>query len=363
MEPVRTDYDGAWIGALVPALLGGAPAPWLPAVALDADGVVLLVLDGLGWSALDAHADRLPELTAMTSVPATSVVPSTTAAALTSIATGLAPAAHGVVGYRMRVGGQILNILRWQVAGERNAPDPRRVQPTPPFLGRGVPVVTRAEFRETGFTGAHLRGATLLGWRTTAVLVEHVRRAVVGGARFVYAYYDGVDKVAHEYGLNDGFYAAELAAADALVGALRDTLPPEYALVVTADHGQVHVGPDAVVDLDSLDRYVSTYSGEGRFRSLHARPGASANLRAAARECFGEVAWVFARDELFDDGWLGAGATAETRGRVGDVILAARALTSFRDPGDPKESLLVGRHGSITPDEMLVPVAVARGRA
>jgi len=42
------------------------------------------------------------------------------------------------------------------------------------------------------------------------------RRLVVAGESFVYAYYEGIDKVAHEYGLGDA-YDAELVFVDRLV--------------------------------------------------------------------------------------------------------------------------------------------------
>lgn len=363
VEPVRPDYDDAWIGALVPTLLGTEPAEWLPAPVDEADAVVLLVLDGLGWRSLQVHRAHLPTLAAMEGRAITAVVPSTSATALTSIATGLSPAEHGVLGYRMRVGGRVLNVLRWQVADDE-PPAPEQVQPHPPFLGGSVPVVTRAEFRGSGFTGAHLRGARLVGWRTTSTLCEHVRRTVASGQRFTYAYYDGVDRVAHEYGLRDGFFARELTAADQLVEQLLEVLPGSCALVVTADHGQVHVPVSAQTSLDPVDPLVAGYSGEGRFRSLHARPGAAAELLAEARRRFGDLAWVLPRDELFDDGWFGPRGAAGpvVRGRVGDVVLAARAETSFLDPTDPGESRMIARHGSLTADELLVPLLAARGR-
>lgn len=362
-DAVSPDYDGAWVGAVMPHLLAGEPAPWLPSAATEAEAVVLLVLDGVGCHALDDHGSILPELTAMQRTALTTVVPSTTAAALTSISTGLTPAEHGLVGYRMRVSGEVLNVLRWQTTGRHRGPEPEKVQPNRPFLGRDVPVVTRAEFRGSGFTGAHLRGATFIGWRTTATLVEHVRRLVAGGRPFTYAYYDGVDRVAHEYGLADDFFTAELAAVDAMVGQLRDRLPREVALVITADHGHVDVGPHQVLALDELDSYVAVYSGESRFRSLHARTGATSDLLAAAREHFGDRSWVFSRDQLFDEGWLGRGASAAVRGRIGDVVLAPGLGVAFADPGETKENALLGRHGSLTPDEMLVPLLAAPGRA
>jgi hypothetical protein len=361
--PVRPDYDGAWVGAVMPALLGNELPPWLPEPAVTARAVVLLVLDGLGWGTIERHRGALPNLAAMEGAPISAVVPTTTAAALTSIATGLTPAQHGMVGYRMRVNGLVLNVLRWQVPGGRSgAPDPARVQPVPPFLGREIPVVTRAEFRDSGFTAAHLRGSRFLGWQTTAVLVEHVRRVVADGQRFVYAYYDGVDKVAHAHGLQNGFLAAELSETDDLVGRLLDRLPGDCALVLTADHGQVEAGRRQFRSLGSLNDFVSAYSGEGRFRSLHARAGAAGELHAAATEQFADEAWIFWRDELFDDGWMGDGATIEVRHRIGDVVLAARAPVAFADPHAPNEANLVAQHGSLTADEMLVPLLAARGR-
>ncbi len=108
--------------------------------------------------------------------PITTVVPATTASALTSITTGLAPAQHGILGYRMLVGGEVLNVLRWSVHGGGRPPDPFDVQRHTAFLGRPVPVVTKSEFRTTGFTEAHLRGGRFVGWHTTAALVEHCLR-------------------------------------------------------------------------------------------------------------------------------------------------------------------------------------------
>ncbi|HUH07123.1 MAG TPA: alkaline phosphatase family protein [Egibacteraceae bacterium] len=363
MNPVRPDYDGAWVGGIVPALLEKAGGPWLPAPVADAACVVLLVLDGLGWDSLVAHRPRLPSLSAMAGGPITTAAPSTTAAGLTSITTGAPPAQHGITGYRMRVGGDVLNVLGWTVSGNGKAPDPEQVQPRAAFLGRRVPVVTRAEFRGTGFTAAHLRGAEFVGWRTAATLVEHVRRLVAAGARLVYAYYEGVDKVAHAYGLNDEFFAGELSAADRLVTDLLDVLPRDCALLVTSDHGQVHVGPDGQRKLTELDPMIALYSGEGRLRSLHSRAGAAGELAAAATERFGHLAWVMTRAQLFDEGWLGPGSTATVRGRVGDVVLAAREPVAFIDPAQPGEAKLIAAHGSLTRQEMLVPLLAARGRA
>src|SRR5882672_7040140 len=113
-DPLLPDYSGACIANLVPALLEPSPEPvaWVPEGVQDAEQVVLLVLDGLGWDQLTERADKAPTLSGLRGGPICSVVPSTTATALTSIATGLTPGQHGVVGYRIAVEGEVLNVLR-----------------------------------------------------------------------------------------------------------------------------------------------------------------------------------------------------------------------------------------------------------
>lgn len=362
MDPVKPDYGGANVTNVVPALLGlRAGALRLPAPVVGARTTVLLVLDGLGWDV--ASAGHMPVVGAMTGGPVTTVVPSTTAAALTSITTGVAPARHGITGYRIRLDDTVLNAVRWQRADGRRAPDPVATQRVEPFAGRPVPVVSKSAFRRTGFTAVHLRSdGGFHGWPTTAVLVEQVRALAAAGEPLVYAYYPGLDEVGHEFGIEGREFAAEQAATDALVGAVLDGLSDDDALVVTADHGQVQVGRSGWRVLSPLDDLVATYAGEGRFRHLHARRAAAAELLVAAREVGGDDAWVFTRDQLFDEGWLGPDARGPARRGVGDVVLAARGRVGFVDPNYPQEAGLIATHGSLTAAEMLVPLLGARGR-
>lgn len=360
---VRPALDGASIAGLVPALLGVRDDAWLPEPAREAESVVLLVLDGLGWNALQEHAALMPHLAGMAGGPITTVAPATTAAALTSIATGLAPAQHGILGYRMLVGGAVLNVLRWSVQGGGRTPDPFDVQRHTAFLGRAVPVVTRSEFRTTGFTEAHLRGGRFVGWHTTSALVELALTEVEAHERLVYAYYPGVDSIAHEFGLHARAFRRELVAADALVGALLDALPQRSALLVTADHGQVHLERESWIAVPELAAMTTAMAGDGRFRYLYARKGAARDLLSAARAQLGESAWVWSRAELLDQELLGTDATGSVPGRIGDVILAAREPIAFVDPALPNEVKLRSGHGSLSPDEMLVPLIAAHGRA
>ncbi|MDA8291486.1 MAG: alkaline phosphatase family protein [Actinomycetota bacterium] len=364
--PVLPDYEGACLSGVVPALLGreSAACPeWVPAAARRAEQLVLLVLDGLGYAQMEERRALLPTISSMEGGAITSVAPTTTATALTSLATGLAPADHGVVGYRVATPGGVLNVLRWTTptGDARSTLPPGIFQPNLPFLGRRCPVVSRAEFAGSGFTEAHLRGTRLVGWRLASSVAVDVASVLAEGEPFVYAYYDGVDKIAHETGLGV-HYEAELRAADRLVSELLDVLPAGAALVVTADHGEVEVRDAPIVLTKEIAREVVGLSGEGRFRWLHVAPGASDRVSRRCAHAYGDVAWVRTREEIVSEGWLGpTPPSPEVEARLGDVALVAREPVAFFDPADTGELRLVSRHGSLTAAEMYVPL-VAAGR-
>ena len=360
MEPVLPNYNGACLSNLVRALR--APEDWVPEAVRDAQSVVMFVIDGLGWNILERRRSQLPTIASLEGGSMTTVVPSTTTTALTSLTTGLPPAEHGVVGYRLLVGQEVLNVLRWSLPWGRRPPNPAEFQPRLAFGGEPIPVVTRAEFEGTGFSNLHLRGANFTGWHGVSSIGVQCRRLVDAGERFVYAYYGNADIVFHMHGLDDEFLVAELLFVDRLVADVLDALPSSSALVVTADHG--HVTFEDWVDLGEMSSLIAAQSGEARFRYLHAKPGAERDLLEAASALCSKYAWVFTREQIVEEGLLGPRApSAEIRSRLGDVVIAAREPVGFLDPANAGEARLRSGHGSLTPDEMLVPLLAARGRA
>ena len=365
VEPVKAAYGAGSLDQIVPTLLQGRT----PRVAARAGRRgrppwSCSLLDGLGWNQLEQHRADCPSSSAMTGGPITTVIPSTTAAALTSLATGMAPAQHGIVGFRMRVDDAVLNVLRWQVPYGRRAPDPFSVQRHTAFLGRPVPVVTKKEFRKTGFTEAHLRGSRFFGWSTTSVLVEHCRRLVGHDERFVYAYYPGVDTVAHEFGLHDDYYrrrarvrgrAGRSAARRAAVardarrhrrsraGARRRQLDP--AAPAARDVQVLRGGGTLPVPLREQGRGGrAARSGARRVR----RPGLGVLARPAPRRGLARPG-AGHRVDPAPDRRRDPGAA---RARWPSSIRTCRTRPTWS-----------GAHGSLTADEMFVPLLAARGRA
>jgi predicted AlkP superfamily pyrophosphatase or phosphodiesterase len=366
-DPILPDFSGGAISNIIPYLLspqahqqGNAP-DWIPAAAVGAKRAVVLIIDGLGWNQFQERTALAPTMANMSASRITSVAPTTTATALTSIATGLAPGEHGIVGYRMQIDSYVMNSLRWadEKGDLRRQFPPHDVQPFPPFLGSSVPVISKAELEGSGFTEAHLQGVRHHGWRVSSSIPVIIEELLDAGENFVYAYYDGIDKIAHERGFG-AFYDAELRVVDALISDIISRLPSDTALYVTADHGQVHVN-DNVVRLDNdVMNLVRTQSGEGRFRWLHARRGMEAQLLDVCTEKFSHCAWVRSQEQILDEQWFGPVVRPVVQRRLGEVALVPFEPVTFFDPADSGPFQLVCRHGSLTADEMYVPLLVHR---
>ena len=373
--PVLPDYRGSCLSNVVPALLGPPDAAqWLPAPIREAKAVVLLLIDGMGWEQLQDRAELTPVMSAMEGGPITTVAPTTTTTALTSLVTGAAPGEHGLIGYQIYIQGQVLNALRWTAGPKpsdaRRSIVPEQVQTRPAFFGRRVPAVGRSEFQGTGFTRAHLDGVDHKGYKLTSSIAVEVQMLVDGGEPLVYAYYDGPDRIAHEYGFGP-YLDAEFAEVDRLVAQILAVLPPEAALLVVSDHGQVMVGDNKVELARDVLALTAVTSGEARFRWLHARPGRAGELLDAAAERYGRHGLVVNRQQVLDEGWFGPHVGPEARSRMGDVALVPSDPVAFLEPKpDPRGAAggggrpafeLLGRHGSLTSAEMLVPCLAAFG--
>ena len=93
------------------------------------------------------------------------------------------------------------------------------------------------------------------------------------GEPLIYAYYDGVDKIAHERGFGP-YYEAELRSADDIVEQVRAQLIDGRRCWSRPITARSMSGPTPATLADDVLKLTRFLSGEGRFRWLHARPGA-----------------------------------------------------------------------------------------
>lgn len=361
-------YGERSLGDVFPAVAAAVGTPFADTglVLPSATSYVVFLVDGMGSELLRRHAHAAPFLSSLLDrqAPGTAGVPSTTATSLTSLGTALTPGAHGLVGYTTRIPGTetLLNALQWS-----KDVDPHAWQPHPTAFQtlreRGVPVtvVNKREFRASGLTEASQRGAEFVGadkvGERIAAAMHH--SSVPGSITYLY---DGdLDWTGHRHGVASLPWLQQLSIIDAEVEQLRDALAPATRLLVLADHGMIDSPPSARIDVDEhleLRDGLVLLGGEARFRHLYSHRGAVEDVVATWREVLGARATVVTREEAIGSGWFGAVEPAVLP-RLGDVLVAAHGDHAVMSSAQfPYETTLVGLHGSMTPDEMLIPLLV-----
>lgn len=330
---------------------------------------LVVLLDGVGADLLAEHRALTPTLRRLEgSVERIrTVTPSTTASAMVSLHTGLAPLEHGVLGYLGfdPVGRRAVN----QLTGAPGL-DPHAWMPltTPVEAGtrRAVQVAPAKHAR------SHLSGVAYRGWEFLAQgrgdRVEAVRTALHRGGpdALVHLHVDDVDHAGHAHGIDSEPWRTALAEVDALIGTLLRRVPRGTRVHLTADHGMVDTSAAHTVDLaeePAILSLVEEVTGEARALALHAVPGdgAAEELAERMRVLMGERALVLTRDQVLASGLLGPAATAipaHVRGRIADVLVLARGRWGVDDFSRRPETArsMIGVHGSLTSAEAVVPL-------
>jgi hypothetical protein len=383
----------ALLGADLPDVLPPLPAALWADMASGVRRVVLVLLDATGYlrfrrlleadeSLSFAHLVKGGRL-----IPLTSVFPSTTVAALSTLWTGRAPAEHGLLGYALYLQeyGVVADMLGlkpmrgqgretlvdWGLEPEKFLPVPSLAKLLTPY-GITCRLLTRQYYVDSPLSRMlHREVAEKRGYISSSdmwVSIRHLLAQHRHERLLLIAYWGGVDGIAHKYGPTAEAWPAEIRnLAFSLEREFLQPLPPAdregTLLLITADHGQVLAPPEQAVLVTKhppLWRALALPpSGESRAAYLHVRPGQAEVVRAYLEEQLAGRFVVLDSDTALKAGLLGKGKTApETPSRIGDLIALARGENSLH--WGYKEPKLRGRHGGLTPEEMLVPLLMVR---
>ncbi|MGO1315809.1 MAG: alkaline phosphatase family protein [Cellulomonadaceae bacterium] len=375
-------YDTGGLGAVLPAAAGvlgvdvegvGGPGSGAARAALglpSATRVCVVLVDGLGSRILAERLGHAPTLRALSAAGRELVVgfPSTTAASLGVFGTGSVPGCTGMLGYTVRNPwtGRLANMVSWDGLGE-----PAQVQQQPTVFeavaaaGVAVTSVGPRRFAGSGMTGAALRGAGYAAADSLGDRVDTTLRALRAPG-LVYLYWGDIDKAGHHHGWRSAEWGDALSEFDRELGRLVRSLPRDTLVVLTADHGMIDVDPACRWDVAhdaALREGVDMVAGEPRATHVYVR--AQGDSRAVAERWqnrLGAHAVVMTKEEAIGSGLFGPVAP-HVLPAIGDVVVAATGRATVVDSASqtPASIGLVGVHGSLTPEEMTVPLLVAHG--
>ncbi len=339
------------------------------------DHLVFILADGVGSTLLK----QLPPKSFLrTHVRETlqTVFPSSTAPALTSLATGLWPSQHAITGWwthlpQLNDAATILPYVdRAASKTLRGRIDPADAFPKPSTQGR----IKRdyrgffpGEIAHTTYSDYATANQPRSGYRGLQDAVNQViaRIRTAKGPTYTYLYIPDVDEAEHHFGTGDCLPVLK-QVNDELVR-LSQATRTRARLILTADHGFKDPPAKAKFRLKPTpelnDLLSCPPSGDARVLYFHALPRAEARLRAYLNAVWGDAFVLLTAAQVQALHLFGPGPlTAETRRRIGThVALSLGASVAEYTTGPTAGRLLEQRshHSGLTPDELLVPLVIA----
>ncbi len=377
------DYDGGSIANLAAtlSLSMGARLPVagpLRGIAPQAIGrfqnVVLLIIDGLGWHFLHTKATR-SFLFQHIHQCLTSVFPSTTATAITSLATGLTPQQHAITGWFMYLRNidSVTAILPFKSRLGQEFPDQPDYDPGHHYrfasmlgaMPRRKYVVNDARIVDSAYSLATSGDAARLPYHSLAGMMHSIVTVTRSSAesKYIYAYWPEFDAICHANGAASAEACRHFEDIDGRFEAMTQELAGSDTLIlVTADHGFLDTEPGHVLYLEAhpeLQRMLRLpLCGEPRAAYCYLQPGCEQAFKDYVAAHLAEMCACFSRAELLDLGLFGCGAVhPDFHDRVGDYVLLARENWVIKDTVAGEKSFAqIGVHGGLSRAEMQVPL-------
>ncbi len=335
-----------------------------------AEHVVFIMADGLGMNLIE----RLPAdafLRTHLALEMQSVFPSSTAPAVTSLATGCWPAEHGVPGWFTYLPDSdlIAAILPFVERFSKRPLGELGVAPKTAFpVNSWLP---RFEYETVCYNPAHLVGSVYSNYLSggapqqpyedlsAAVDAVATRIKHATAPTYTYLYVPFIDAAEHDHGPYSKPVAKTLDAVQHCVAGLSAQLAGRARIVVSADHGLTHIARQDQVEIKHGDPLLDLLrlppSSEPRVPLFYVRDGCRERFIELFHERFPAHA-LLTIDEVEELRLLGPQPlAAETRRRMGDFMaISATPDTVNYKPDKP----MLGYHGGLLPEEVRIPLIV-----
>ncbi|HWB44871.1 MAG TPA: alkaline phosphatase family protein [Hyphomicrobiaceae bacterium] len=396
LKPVYSDYSFANISNTAEFLLtGNRFGPLLPP---DCFGgaypapkkVVVFFVDSFGWRFWQDHAHRFRATARVnekgTLTPISALFPSTTAASVSTLNTGVLPARHAVYEWNMYVPayGEVIQSLLFCPLGQSRQDACLQKGYDPALLLMEHETVhqrlARHGVRSLQFSGRSYAGSAYNRTASAgADVIRHVTLAEalvqlketllqIEGKALLAFYWATIDTIAHIYGPGTPYHAAEIAGFwRTFDEVFHDVASPDTQYLFIADHGQVRVDAKSTYYINERIPALADClavsptgnpiypNGSPRDMFLHVKPERREEVLRTLQQTLDGKALVMPMDEALGHGLFGAEPVSdELRRRLGDILILPEAdqFIWWRQKGIMANHFN-GHHGGLAPDELI----------
>lgn len=331
----------------------------------EVSSAVIVVVDGLGTHNLGnakAHARFLSEHLAHSSTIHT-VFPSTTSAALSTLATGVLPGSHGITGYKVQdpLTKKVFNQLK-EISQVSTTP---WLITTPLWAEVDSYIIGIPRFGESGLTEMIYEGSKYVA--ATSIEERFQKALEISGqlGTLCLVYISELDEIAHKNGVASHAWAQALEDVDSEFKKFTQEITPQIGVLLVADHGVVDVPPHKHVLLGAAEEFshCSNIGGEPRCLQLYLAEGVQCDKEAERLSSLG-ISHVsfFTKDEVINSGLFGE-VDEGVIDRLGDIFAFAHDGYAIYDIRDTKLTgrQMIGQHGGTSPIEQEIPCGLFGG--
>lgn len=341
------------------------------------DHYVLCLVDGLAYNSFLEHRSSTCFLSSFsTKQTLRSGFPSTTAACLTSLATGLDPIEHGIVGAAFKHNNLYFSPLRWSYIYPQNHSNDQLIEPNISIPtgawdilkthGINVSAYLPQEISNSTFTEKVFSAANIYGYNSTSDITSKLTDILKNEQKsFSYVYFGNLDLVGHIFGINSKEWKQEFLQIDLILQQIQKLLRGKATLLVTADHGMTHVDSKNMIDFSKIpDLYNQTQlmCGDIRARHIYLKPVCKDKISLTEWNKFlGRDFSIFTRQEIINTNFFGSSNSDEMHERIGDLILISKGSHGLIDSSscyDQYQFSWKGHHGATSDEEQLIPLLI-----
>lgn len=329
--------------------------------------VIFFLIDALGFKLLDytmkvSSLDSFEELSknGFYSI-LTSTFPSTTATALPSIYTISPPGEHGVLGYRFyaKEFGNLINPLFQKLSVNKNCPIKYEESWLVPIKTifeilneNSIPnySIVRSDYLSSTFDKSVYKGTNEIGYLTLSDLYNKILELLKLDKVFINAYWWSIDALSHHYGPYSEIVISEIKFIDYFLRMLIEKIDNDTLIIISADHGQIETKERKTIKLKDYPESQNILLPTSDVRAPYIYTNGKLN-----KEFFTKFENIVAleKNEAIKLGLFGNCTMFEER--IGDYVVIIKDNSSIDFISDEGELNLLGKHGNLTEDEMLVP--------
>jgi predicted AlkP superfamily pyrophosphatase or phosphodiesterase len=336
--------------------------------------ILLIVLDGLGYDYI-VNNGKGTIFDQYLETKLTSVFPSTTAAAITSFTSGVAPKEHAITGWFMyfkEVGTASLVLPfcpRFSgISYEMNNIKPEQIfnfSSIYPELKRERYVITVKYIKDSPFNYYGLKEAERYGYTKLDKFSRLISKIVKKSKNksFIFAYWSEFDKFAHQYGTNsDETYRHFKLLDRSLIELFKKLKGSDTTCLITADHGLIDTIPERILNMNDFPELGKMLTlplcGEPRVPYCYVKASRHDDFIKYVEENMSGICELHSSDSLIKQDYFGLyKENPKLRDRVGDYVLLMKDNYVLHDwiTGE-KPFSFIGYHGNLSPEEMYVPL-------